>query len=108
MKFTNDRLTGFTSPSYHVFNKTASSALHNSFFQHHDLEHRKNLILLGDSLGDVTMSDGLNILEDSTIKIGFLNDKAERILDYLEVYDVVILGDPDFRVPTDILDKILT
>lgn len=107
MIFQNDRLSGFTSPTYHVFNKTAASALNSSFFKHHDLEHRTNLILLGDSLGDTTMSNGLNIHEDSTIKIGFLNEKPERIIDYLNAYDVVILGDPDFTAPNDILEQIL-
>jgi cytosolic 5'-nucleotidase 3 len=107
MIFRDDHLVGFTSPSYHVFNKTAQSALSAPFFQRHDLLHRTNLILLGDSLGDISMSKGLSFDENSILRIGFLNEKPERLPDYLSVYDVVILGDPGYEIPSLILEKVL-
>jgi HAD superfamily hydrolase (TIGR01544 family) len=107
MIFRDDRLVGFTQPSYHVFNKTAQSALHSPFFAQHHLLTRQNLILIGDSLGDITMANGLHFEEESILRIGFLNEKPERLPEYLAVYDVVIFGDPGFEIPNHILSGIL-
>lgn len=103
----NDHVVGFSKPSYHVFNKTARSATHSPFFKTHDLKHREHLILLGDSLGDVAMADGLSCNEECTIRIGFLNDKIERLPEYLAANDVVIVGDPSFKFPASLLDDII-
>lgn len=43
-----------------------------------DLTERENVILLGDSLGDVSMSDG--IPHGTILKIGFLNTMVKTIL----------------------------
>jgi cytosolic 5'-nucleotidase 3 len=107
MIFHHDALVGFTKPSYHVFNKHASTALHTPFFRHHDIKHRSNLVLLGDSLGDVHMSEGLSVPPDSLLTIGFLNEKPERLPEYLKVYDVVVLGDPGFEFPLALLRQVL-
>ena len=108
MIFDNDILVGFTSPSYHVFNKKALYAKDTSpYFLTKGLEKRHNLLLLGDSLGDTTMCEGLEIKDESKIKIGFLNVNVERIPDYLDAYDVVLLGDPDFRFVNTLLREII-
>ena len=50
------------------------SAIHDSdYFK--QLRHRENLILLGDSLGDLDMADGATNIAN-ILKIGFLNDKV--------------------------------
>jgi cytosolic 5'-nucleotidase 3 len=103
----NDHIVGFSKPSYHVFNKTARSATHSPFFKTHDLRHREHLVLLGDSLGDVAMAEGLSCREDATIRIGFLNDKVERLPEYLAAYDVVIVGDPSFQFPASLVNDIM-
>jgi 5'-nucleotidase len=100
-------VTGFSKPVFHVFNKRADSATHSSFFKRHDLKHRENLILIGDSLGDVKMPQGLHYDEGSIIRIGFLNDKLARLPEYMHAYDVIILGDPNFEFPTELLGDIL-
>ncbi len=43
---------------------------------------------------------------DSLLKVGFLNDKPERLQQYLEVYDLVVLDDPDFSVPLGLVNDI--
>lgn len=54
-------------------------------------------------VGDLSMSDGLKGEHDTSITVGFLNDRPERLAEYLKVYDVVILGDPDFDVLQSLL-----
>ena len=108
MLWKDDHLVGFSKPSFHVFNKTAKSAKHSPFFQTHDLAHRDCLILVGDSLGDIAMSDGLTFHEDHIIRIGYLNDKVERLPEYLAAYDVVIVGDPSFQFPMDLIKDVLS
>ena len=91
-------LTGFSSPIYHVFNKRGDSFDDENYFAEYNLTYRPNMILLGDSLGDLSMATGLHKEGDTVLKIGFLNDREERLKDYLQVYDIVILGDPGMQV----------
>jgi len=56
------------------------------------IKNRKNVLLLGDSLGDIGMIKGFDY--DNLIKIGFLNEKIEESLPYYKkIYDVLILND---------------
>lgn len=100
-------VTGFEQPLLHVFNKRSSAYLHSSFFQVPDIAKRDCLLLLGDSLGDISMSEGMQIADDSILRIGFLNDRVERLPQYLESYDMVVLDDPDFTVPIHLLNEII-
>ena len=96
----NDVLIDFEHPVFHVFNKSGSSILekNKSFFEQWRYLERKNMILFGDSLGDLSMSNGLLTGQDDTIiAIGFLNDRTDRLEEYLKHYDVVIMGDPEFH-----------
>lgn len=99
-------VTGFELPLLHVFNKRSSAYLHTSFFQVPDVPRRDCLLLLGDSLGDISMSEGMGIADDSIIKIGFLNDREERLPEYLAAYDLVVLDDPDFTIPIHVVTEI--
>eukprot|EP01041_Mallomonas_annulata_P004008 gene4008-7985_t len=100
-------LIGFDEQVFHVFNKKGSSILHTPFLQTGDLCRRKNLLLIGDSLGDPHMAEGLPHSEDSIIRIGFLNDHLDRLPLYLTAFDVVILGDPGFDIPLAIVDDVI-
>lgn len=63
-------LVGFKGELIHVFNKN-ENAVHNS--DYFDLlESRENIILLGDSLGDLRMADGATKAKN-VLRIGFLN-----------------------------------
>lgn len=44
-----------------------------SYFQ--QLQGKTNVLLLGDTMGDLTMADGVPEVEN-ILKIGFLNDKV--------------------------------
>lgn len=100
-------LTGFDEPLLHVFNKRSTPFLHTDFFTKQHVNDRKNLVLIGDSLGDVTMSEGMSFNQAGALNIGFLNDRVERLEQYLQKYDLVVLGDPPFTVPLELMRYLL-
>ncbi|CAH9108538.1 unnamed protein product [Cuscuta epithymum] len=56
------------------------------------LKKRTNVLLLGDHIGDLGMSDGLNY--DTQISVGFLNHNIEDCLDsYRNAFDILYLND---------------
>jgi len=55
------------------FNKNEATVTHSCYFD--GLKTRSNVILLGDSFGDVQMSRGVPN-PNAILKIGFLNDKV--------------------------------
>lgn len=57
----------------HVFNKNENAVHNSSYFS--DLAHRDNIILMGDSIGDLRMADGAAKCSN-ILRIGFLNDKV--------------------------------
>ena len=65
-------MVGFENELIHVFNKNENAIHDSDYFK--KLEGRDNVILLGDSLGDLKMADGANA--SNLLKIGFLNDKV--------------------------------
>ena len=131
----NYNLIDFEEPVFHVFNKRVASVLNKyDYFKQNDYHKRRNILLIGDSLGDLHMSDGLQEhyssnteeqieqkgkirskktncynLEEHIIRVGFLNDRVEdRYQEYSEKFDIVLIGDGDFEyilsLLTDILD----
>ncbi|KAJ9452432.1 putative cytosolic 5prime-nucleotidase 3 [Diplonema papillatum] len=96
-------IASWTDPKFHAFNKKARTIAHERFVK--DEMRRKNVLLFGDSLGDVHMSDGLEI--DTLLSVAFLNDKVEERLDeYMNAFDVVILGDGDMSFHFDLINAI--
>jgi 5'-nucleotidase len=82
---------GFQGECIHVFNKNEGSAA--SYYD--SLQRRKYVLLLGDSLGDANMCDGLP--HDEVIRIGFLNRGHGKSVNallplYQQRFDVVIVG----------------
>ncbi|XAR64920.1 5'-nucleotidase [Bertholletia excelsa] len=56
------------------------------------VKKRTNVLLLGDHIGDLGMSDGLNY--ETRISVGFLNENVTNSLDgYRNAFDVVFLND---------------
>uniref|UniRef100_U3J8D9 5'-nucleotidase, cytosolic IIIB n=1 Tax=Anas platyrhynchos platyrhynchos TaxID=8840 RepID=U3J8D9_ANAPP len=95
----------FKGPLIHTYNKNNSVLQGTEYFQ--QLSSRTSIILLGDSMGDLTMADGVPSVEN-ILKIGFLNDKVEeRRGKYLDSYDIVLESDETLDVVNGILRYIL-
>ncbi|XP_030591690.1 cytosolic 5'-nucleotidase 3-like [Archocentrus centrarchus] len=94
-------LKAFKGELIHVYNKKESALLNTGHFQ--ELHTRPNVLLLGDSLGDLNMADGVQD-QENILKIGFLNDKVEeRKQSYLDSYDIVLIKDETLDVPNAVL-----
>lgn len=87
-------------PIIHSMNK--DETMLQSFLVFEKIKERKNILLLGDNLGDVGMVEGFDY--ENLIKVGFLNEAvAESLAEYKKNYDVVILNDSSF----DFINKLL-
>lgn len=93
----------FETPIIHVFNK--DETLLKKFPFYSEIEKRKNVLLLGDSLGDTGIVEGFDY--SSLIKIGFLNEKVdENLKKYKEAYDILILHDSSMDYVNSLLKEI--
>ncbi|XP_057573183.1 7-methylguanosine phosphate-specific 5'-nucleotidase isoform X2 [Hippopotamus amphibius kiboko] len=76
-------------------------------FDEDQLRGKTNVLLLGDSMGDLTMADGVPGVEN-ILKIGFLNDKVEERRErYMDSYDIVLEKDETLDVVNGLLQHIL-
>ncbi|EMP31553.1 Cytosolic 5'-nucleotidase III [Chelonia mydas] len=101
----NGVLKGFKGELIHVYNKHDGALKNTEYFK--QLKDNSNIILLGDSQGDLTMADGVANVEH-ILKIGYLNDKVEELLEkYMDSYDIVLVKDESLDVANSILQKIL-
>lgn len=57
-----------------MYNKHDGALRNSEYFK--QIKEYSNIILLGDSLGDLSMADGVTNAEN-ILKIGFLNDKVQ-------------------------------
>ena len=97
-------LVGFKDPLFHVFNKKAEAVAHMPWFG--ALRRRRNAILMGDNLGDLHMSDGLDA--DTVLSVGFLNDRVEdRLEEYASRFDVVVVNDGGVEYVQELVDQVL-
>ncbi|XP_043473742.1 7-methylguanosine phosphate-specific 5'-nucleotidase-like [Leptopilina heterotoma] len=108
LNYSGKTLDGFKGKKIHVFNKN-ETVLEKEHLKR--LENRKNIILMGDSVGDTTMCNGIKDV-DNVFKIGFLyhenNEIVEKSLkDYMDVFDVVLIDDQTMDLPWSILKRII-
>src|SRR3989344_312020 len=69
-------------------------------------KNRKNVLLLGDSLGDIGMINGFDYA--NLIKIGFLNEKIDEHLEiYKKNFDVIITDDNSMNYVNKLLKEII-
>ncbi|XP_064177920.1 7-methylguanosine phosphate-specific 5'-nucleotidase-like isoform X4 [Anguilla rostrata] len=100
----NGILRAFKGQLIHTYNKREGALLNAGHFQ--ELQDRHNVLLLGDSIGDLTMADGVQNVEN-VLKIGYLNDKVEeRKESYLASYDIVLEKDETMDVPNALVSLI--
>jgi HAD superfamily hydrolase (TIGR01544 family) len=101
---TDGKLISFNEKLIHSFNKNEHEIHDTPYFQ--SILNRPNVILLGDTLGDVGMIAGMKNLKQ-ILKIGYLNHSTPAKLEvYKNVYDIVICDDQTFDVPNRILQAI--
>ncbi len=97
------KITGYKDEIIHVFNKNEQRLEEKEYSKL--IHERKNVILLGDSLGDLRMTAGIK--HDIILRIGFLNENIEgNLAKYKEEFDVVITDDGSMEPVLDILRSI--
>ncbi|MDD5566695.1 MAG: hypothetical protein PHH01_00715 [Patescibacteria group bacterium] len=91
-------------PIVHMLNKDETVV--KDFPCYSQIRDRKNVILLGDSEGDVGMIAGFDY--DNLIKIGFLNEGTdERLEQFKRVYDIIIVNDGTFEYPNRLISEVI-
>ena len=103
------KVIGIAGEMIHVYNKNESAIHDSEYFQ--TLKGRGNVVLLGDSIGDLQMANGVEN-SGNVLKIGFLNtlnNKAtaeKRLPSFLEGFDIVLIDDQTMNVPLEILQNV--
>jgi cytosolic 5'-nucleotidase 3 len=98
------KVISYDSKIIHTFNKNEYAVKNTPY--HQIIEKRKNVLLLGDNLGDLGMSKGIN--HENIIKIGFLNHSEDRLLEkFKKKFDVIILNDGPMDFINDLIEKII-
>ncbi|XP_074140420.1 cytosolic 5'-nucleotidase 3A isoform X2 [Sminthopsis crassicaudata] len=101
----NGIIKGFKGELIHVFNKHDGALRNTQYFK--QLKDNSNIILLGDSQGDLRMADGVANV-DNILKIGYLNDRVDELLEkYMDSYDIVLVKEESLELVNSILQKIL-
>ncbi len=96
-RFQSKNITTFTK------NEQALHELHPDWEA--EVRGRRNVILVGDSIGDSNMSDGMT--HDCVLRIGFLNPGQENSLEeFCEAFDVVLQNDDSFDFLLNLLNDI--
>jgi len=98
------KVVSIKEPIIHTFNKSEIALKGIEVYD--NIENRKNVLLLGDQLGDVGMIEGFDY--DNLIKVGFLNENIEKNLEeYEKNFDVVIVDDGDFNFINEFVKDII-
>lgn len=88
----------------HVFNKNEIEIKDSPIYK--EIIKRKNILLLGDSIGDLGMIE--NIDYDNVIKIGFLDDNIENNLEeYKKNFDIILLNNSGMDFINDLLKELI-
>lgn len=98
------KATGVKEPVIHSFNKDETTI--KDFPVYKKIKDRKNILLLGDGMGDAGMADGFDY--ENIIKIWFLNnDTPDNRKKFSETFDLVILDDGDMEEVNKIIKKLV-
>jgi 5'-nucleotidase len=87
----------------HIFNKHEIELKNTDLYE--KIKDRKNIILIGDSLGDLGMIEGSNY--KNIIKIAFYNDNEENLEDFKKNFDIIIMDDGSFEPINQLMREIL-
>ncbi|MFA6269111.1 MAG: hypothetical protein WC652_04810 [archaeon] len=90
-------------PIINSYNKDESEIKKTPYFE--CVKNRKNILLLGDTVGDIDMAIGFDF--ENIIKIGFLNKDTVNQLDELKKhFDVIVPDDGTLEFVTDLLEEL--
>jgi len=90
----------FKGTMVHVFNKNEFAVKNTPYFD--SVAKRPNVILTGDSLGDLGMSKGIE--HEAILNIGFLTTEDKLVYEkYVKAWDVVILKDGTFNFVSSLI-----
>jgi len=96
------KVSGYKSKIVHTFNKNEVQVKNTPYYN--QIIKRENVLLLGNKLQDIGMSEGID--HNMIIKIGFLNEN--KLLDkFKENYDVIILNDGSMDFVNDLIKEII-
>ncbi|MBD3362622.1 hypothetical protein GF362_02790 [Candidatus Dojkabacteria bacterium] len=98
-----DEVIGLKSEIVHVFNKFDIKKHASEYIK--KTKERTNIILIGDSMGDLRMTEQLEF--ENIIRIGFLNEDVDKkIKKYEEEYDLVLFQNSSFKPILSLLKQI--
>lgn len=90
-------------PIVHSMNKNETTIENLPIYE--ELKVRKNVLLLGDGLGDLGMIKGFDY--DNFVSIGFLNENVDKNLEkFKEGFDVLLLGDGSFNFVNEFVKEV--
>jgi 7-methylguanosine nucleotidase len=89
-----DSLVGFSEPLVHVMCKNYSVVEGSDFY--HQTQSRRNVLLMGDNLGDHQMANGVGD-GHTVLRIAFLTDHLERLPAFKENFDIILMNDISFE-----------
>ena len=91
----------FSEPIIHSLNKYQFNFKGSPYEKY--IIDRKNILLFGDSIGDIAMSKSID--HEQVLSFGFLNIDIEKNIEkFKNVYDVVIANDSSFNFANDIIN----
>lgn len=97
-------LVDFASDIIHSFNKNATSKIASAYWSQY--KNRPNVLLVGDSQGDVDMTKGVPYVE-TVLKLGFLNKNVDaRLNTFQSLYDELYFDDPDMSKVLEIVKQV--
>jgi len=97
-------IQGFDGTTIHVLNKNEFALKGTEYYEL--IHNRDNIVVMGDSLGDAGMADGVPHA-NAVLKIGFLYDHvAESLPSFMDTFDIVLEDDQTMRVVRAILKYI--
>jgi HAD superfamily hydrolase (TIGR01544 family) len=94
---------GFSSPVIHTLNKKEVELSHATLT---NLMGRENVLLAGDSVRDLDMTEGVSV--KNILSVGYLNDIRDSEEEFNKNYDLVLKSkDADFSFILDIVKKMI-
>ncbi len=101
-KFENNKAAPCESRVVHTYNKNETQIANHPYSK--EIKEKKNVLLLGDSLGDLGMSEGIE--HNEIIRIGFLNDEKHKE-EFLEEFDIIITEDGPMEEVNKLIREII-